>query len=53
VNEQSKEYWIEKFANHGFKYKQTLSMQWRKLWKERDVAGCFWDGVMVFCKEFT
>jgi SAM-dependent methyltransferase len=53
VNEQPKEYWIEKFANHGFKYNQTLSMQWRKLWKKRDVAGCFWDGVMVFCKEFT
>jgi SAM-dependent methyltransferase len=53
VNEQPIQYWIEKFTNHGFRYNQTISMQWQKLWKEHHVAGCFIDGLMVFHREFT
>lgn len=50
VNEQPKEYWIEKFESRGFKYNQDLSMRWRKHWKDRDVARFLCDTVMVFHK---
>jgi ribosomal protein L11 methylase PrmA len=51
VNEQPKEYWIEKFETRGFKYDQDLSRRWCEDWKKCGVSGCYCKGTMVFRRE--
>lgn len=51
VNEQPKEYWIDKFGDRGFKYNEDISMQFRREWKEREVSAWYVRGLMVFRKE--
>lgn len=50
VNEQPKEYWIDKFANKGFKHNEGISAQFRTEWKEADVCPWFVQNLMVFRK---
>jgi SAM-dependent methyltransferase len=51
VNEQPKEYWIDKFVDKGFKYCEDISTQFRREWKEREVSPWFLPGLMIFQKE--
>jgi SAM-dependent methyltransferase len=48
VNEQSNEYWIEKFEARGRRFDEDRSMRWRSEWKRAGVAACFWSSVMIF-----
>lgn len=50
VNEQPKEYWIDKFVDKGFKYCEDISTQFRREWKEREVSPWYIPGLMVFRK---
>ena len=51
VNEQPKQYWIDKFADMGFRYNEDISTRFRAEWKQRKVAWCYVQGLMVFHKE--
>lgn len=51
VNEQPKEYWIEKFVDKGFKYDEDISDRFRTQWKESEVSPWFVRGLMVFRKK--
>lgn len=51
VNEQPKEYWIEKFVNNGFEYNEGISTQFRTEWKVREIKPWFVQHLMVFQKE--
>lgn len=51
VNEQPKEYWIDKFTDKGFKYNENISTQFRTKWKECEVSPWFVHHLMVFRKE--
>ncbi len=51
VNEQPKEYWIDKFADNGFKYNEGISTQFRTEWKEHEIKPWFVQHLMVFQKK--
>jgi len=48
VNEQPNEYWIEKFAQHGFGYERERSLSWRQQWARAGVGHCFASSLMLF-----
>ncbi len=50
VNEQPKEYWINKFANNYFEYNEGMSNKFRTEWKERKIKPWFVQHLMVFRK---
>ena len=50
VNEQPKEYWIEKFEARSFKFERDLTYRWSLEWKKNNVSPCYISGLMVFCK---
>jgi SAM-dependent methyltransferase len=50
VNEQPPEYWIEKFAGHGFALRPTLVDEWRTEWSRVGVIACYWQNLMVFSR---
>ncbi len=50
VNEQPKEYWINKFEVRGFGYDEQLSTQWSTNWKASNVVPWYVENIMVFCK---
>lgn len=47
VNEQPKEYWINKFKTHGFEYNETLSRKWSADWKASNVVPWYVENLMV------
>jgi cyclopropane fatty-acyl-phospholipid synthase-like methyltransferase len=51
VNEQPKEYWIEKFEDKGFKYNVDVTTQFRAEWKEAEIKPWFVQHLIVFHKE--
>jgi len=51
LNEQPKEYWISKFADHGFKYREDVATRLCTEWKEREIEPWFVQHLMVFGKE--
>jgi SAM-dependent methyltransferase len=51
VNEQPKEYWIEKFANKGLAYSEDIVTQFRTDWKEHNIKPWFIQHLMVFRKQ--
>jgi 2-polyprenyl-3-methyl-5-hydroxy-6-metoxy-1,4-benzoquinol methylase len=51
VNEQPREYWIEKFANNGFTHNEDIVTQFRIDWKAHTIKPWFVQHLMVFCKE--
>lgn len=51
INEQPKEYWIEKFVNNGFEYKEDIVTQFRTEWKEHEIKPWFVQHLMVFGKQ--
>jgi SAM-dependent methyltransferase len=50
VNEQPKEYWINKFEVRGFGYDECLSTQWSADWKASNVVPWYVENLMVFRK---
>lgn len=51
LNEQPREYWINKFADKGFKYKEDIVKEFRREWQEREIKPWFLQHLMVFCEE--
>lgn len=51
VNEQPKDYWIDKFADNGFEYNEGMSTLFCTEWKEREIKPWFVQHLMVFQKE--
>lgn len=51
VNEQPKEYWIDKFGDRGFRYNEDISTQFRREWKKAEIKPWFIQHLMVFHKE--
>jgi len=51
VNEQPKEYWIDKFENNGFKYNKNTTALLRTEWEKHGVLQFFVERLMVFRKE--
>jgi len=51
VNEQPKEYWINKFADKGFKYNEDIVTQFHAEWKKAQIKPWFVQHLMVFHKE--
>ena len=50
VNEQPHEYWIEKFAERGFRFNKRLSFNWRSRWRAKEVAAWYCNNLMVFSR---
>ncbi|MHC4748935.1 MAG: methionine biosynthesis protein MetW [Planctomycetota bacterium] len=50
VNEQPKDYWIEKFACNGFTHKEDIVSQFQADWKKHKVKPWFVQHLMVFRK---
>jgi SAM-dependent methyltransferase len=50
VNEQPREYWIEKFTARGFDYDAARTARWREQWRERDVCRWYHENLMVFTR---
>jgi len=50
VNEQPKEYWINKFADNGFGYDEGTTIQFCKEWQQRKVSPWLAQHLMVFRK---
>jgi SAM-dependent methyltransferase len=48
VNEQPAEYWIERFARHGFSLDEARSLKWREEWKEAGTAPWYNRNLLVF-----
>lgn len=51
VNEQPKEYWINKFAHRGLKYNEAITTQFRTEWKKAEIKPWFIQHLMIFQKE--
>lgn len=51
VNEQPRQYWIEKFKSRGFKHDEHRSQQLSMCWQQRGVAAFLYNTVMVFLNE--
>lgn len=51
LNEQPKEYWIDKFADNGFKYQKDIATRFCVEWKEREIKPWFVRHLMVFQKK--
>jgi SAM-dependent methyltransferase len=47
-NEKPHQYWIEKFAQRGYRFEEVLSVQWRKEWEGRGTAPWFYRNVLIF-----
>ena len=50
VNEQPASYWIGKFSARGFSFDEGRSLEWRRQWKEADIARWYWMNLMIFTK---
>jgi SAM-dependent methyltransferase len=50
VNEQPASYWIAKFAARGFSFEELRSQEWRRRWREADIARWYWMNAMIFAK---
>lgn len=50
INEQPREYWIEKFSKRGYDFESELTEAWRVLWESKKVARFYSANVMVFRK---
>ena len=48
VNEQTPEYWIEKFRKQAFDYKNTESLELREQLRTSGVAEFLWDHLLIF-----
>lgn len=49
VNEQQPEYWIAKFAHHGFRHADEISQRWRDTWRaDVRVANWYHENLMIF-----
>lgn len=49
VNEQEPEYWIAKFAHHGFRHADEVTHRWRRNWRaDSRVASWYHENLMVF-----
>ena len=53
VNEQPKEYWIDKFSIRGYDYDRALSERWRKEWPEKQVAGFYASSLLIFKRVYV
>ena len=52
VNEQPKEYWIERFARVGFDHDEDLVAKWSESWRQSgEVVAWYVDNLMVFRRE--
>ena len=50
VNEQPREYWIERFAARGFAPDEALAAAWQGEWERLGVIECYRDNLMVFSR---
>lgn len=50
VNEQPKDYWIEKFTQRGFWYDTDLTLRWQQEWSKTDMAYWYHHNLMIFNK---
>lgn len=50
VNEQPASYWIAKFAGRGFAFDEPRSQEWRRRWKEANIARWYWMNAMIFTR---
>jgi SAM-dependent methyltransferase len=50
INEQPRQYWIDKFTKRGRVLDDAHSNRWRTQWKDAGVAYCFYSTVMIFRK---
>jgi cyclopropane fatty-acyl-phospholipid synthase-like methyltransferase len=48
VNEQPHAYWIEKFAQLGFRYDEPASLRWRAAWTAKEIAWWYSQNLMLF-----
>jgi SAM-dependent methyltransferase len=51
VNEQPHDYWIRKFADRGYRFLDSRSLEWRGEWQVAGVDACYWRNVMIFEKK--
>lgn len=47
-NEQTHQYWIEKFSQRNYAFDEALSLQWREEWNTQGTAPWFYRNVMIF-----
>lgn len=50
VNEQPHEYWIAKFADEGFEFKESISLEWRDEWLRAGSAPWYYNNLMIFTR---
>ena len=50
MNEQPHDYWIGKFSERGFAFREAVSLRWREEWQAKGVEACYWRNVMVFTR---
>jgi SAM-dependent methyltransferase len=50
VNEQPRDYWIERFAARGFALHEDYVRKWRDEWQRADVPAFYWRNLMVFSR---
>jgi cyclopropane fatty-acyl-phospholipid synthase-like methyltransferase len=48
INEQPHSYWIDKFAQRGYRFNLELTQEWRNDWKRQGTAPWFHNNVIVF-----
>ena len=48
VNEQSHQYWIDKFSQRGFDFVEDITHLWRQTWPSMGVEECYRKNLMVF-----
>jgi cyclopropane fatty-acyl-phospholipid synthase-like methyltransferase len=50
VNEQPNDYWIAKFVQRGFEYREATALAWRTDWRRRGIPSWYANNVMVFAR---
>ncbi len=48
LNEQRPDYWISKFVARGFVLDDSLTMELRTTWEEKETASWFYNNLMIF-----